>query len=224
MSCLSNITRSHVSELGYDLSHGIGLSREELHATETDRLIKVCDGLHVLQFEEDGVLETFQQQVVVFLLHDVAVLCRHLLCLEQLKDSFTINLVLLLSLLALRLLLLACGVDLDLLGSDLALERVHVHLDLIDFLAKCLLVVSLKFLLLKGALLAELVDLEGGLLELLLMLGFLLHLAHLQVALLGIKAPVKLLKEDGILHDHLLKSSLLDVLFTELGLHVLEQP
>ena len=206
-----------------DLGDGVAVARVDLEAAKTDSLVEVGDGLHVLQLEEGRVLETLHQQVVVFLLHDVGILSLHLRLLHLLKQSIALDIILLLACLAIGDLLLTGGVDGNLGLGDLTVELVHVDLELVDFLAQRLCMAPLHFLLLKAALLAELLNHLASLLELLILVGLLLDLLHLQVALEGLKALVELLEVDGVLDDHLLERGFLDVLLAELGLHVFEE-
>ena len=206
-----------------DLGDGVAIAWVDLESAKVDSLVEVGDGLHVLQLEEGRVLETLHQQVVVFLLHDVGILSLHLLLLHLLEQCIALDTILLLACQALGDLLLTGGVDGNLGLGNLTVELVHVDLELVDFLAQRLCMAPLHFLLLKAALLAELLNHLASLLELLILVGLLLDLLHLQVALEGLKALVELLEVDGVLDDHLLERGFLDVLLTELGLHVFEE-
>ena len=223
MLAVSQLTRSHIREFLDDLGDWIAITRIDLESAPVDGLVEVRDCLHVLQLEEDWVLEALHQQVVVFLLHDVGVLSLHLLLLHFLKQCRALDGVLLLAGRALGLLLLAGSVDVGLVCCDLAFELVHVQLEFVDLLAQRLLLTPLHLLLLKVALLTELIDRHASLLELLLMGSLVLDLFHLQVALLGLQALLELLEVDSVVDNHLFDRRLLDIFFAELSLHVLEE-
>ena len=131
----SQVVCGHVCELLDDLGDGVAVAWVHYEAAKVDSLVEVGDSLHVLQLEEGRVPETLHQQVVVFLLHDVSILSRHLLLLHFLEQCIARNRVLLLLCLALGDDLLAFGVDFDLGLGDLTVELAHVDLKLVHFLA-----------------------------------------------------------------------------------------
>lgn len=161
------------------MSDRVFITRIDKEPTPVNLLVQISDSLHVLHLEEYRVLETLDQQVVVLLLHEVAVVGLHLLFLHLLKEGSPINRIFLLSRLALLLLLLTVIVDVNLVLRDPTFQLVRVDLVLVNLLSQLLLVVPLQLLLLKDALLAELVDLKASALELLLLRGLLLDLEHL---------------------------------------------
>ena len=81
----------------------------------------------------------------------------------------------------------------------------------------------LHLLLLKAALLTELLNHLASLLELLIVGGLRLDLLHLLVALEGLEALLELLEVDGVLDNHPFQRGFLDVLLAELGLHIFEE-